>query len=111
MVLSVCTCRQVLEAPNCSADCTCVAAEEYEQRIAAGDWEAAHALLTQRLAPRWWLAGQHARLRSQLQPLLQAGQEAQAQVHPLQWQTGAELYATFFTLGVRRQQGLLQAWL
>ena len=29
----------------------------------------------------------------------------------LQWQTGAELYETFFALEVRRQQGLLQDWL
>ena len=74
-----------------------------------GDCEAAHALFTERLAPRWWAAGQHARLRSQLQPLLQAGQEAQAQVDSLQWQTGAELYATFFALEVRRQQELCRA--
>ncbi|CAK0781544.1 hypothetical protein CVIRNUC_005400 [Coccomyxa viridis] len=72
--------------------------EEYEQRIAAGDWEAAHALFTERLAPRWWAAGQHDRLLLQLQPLLQAGQEAQAQVDSLQWQTGAELYETFVAL-------------
>ena len=99
-----------LEAPGCSADRTCVlAAEEYEQRLAAGDWEAAHAIFTQRLAPARWLAGQHARLRAQLQPLLQAGQAEQAQVDSLQWQTGAELYAAFFTLEVRCQQGLLQA--
>ena len=65
-------------------------------------------LFTERLAPRWWAAGQHARLRSQLQPLLQAGQKAQAQVDSLQWQTGAELYETFFALEVRCQQGLLQ---
>ena len=109
-VLSAHGCHLVLEAPVCSADRACIlAAEECEQRIAAGEWEAAHALFTQRLAPRWWLAGQHRRLRSQLQPLLQATQEAQAQVDPLQWQTGAELYATFFTLKVRRQQGFCRA--
>ena len=75
-------------------------AEEYKQRVAARDWATAHQLFAEELAPRWWLAGQHSKLRSQLQPLLKAAQEAQAQVDTAQWQIGAELYATYFDVEV-----------
>ena len=75
-------------------------AEEYKQRVAAHDWATAHQLFAEELAPRWWLAGQHLKLRSQLQPLLKAAQEARAQVNTAQWQIGAELYATYFDVEV-----------
>ena len=75
-------------------------AEEYKQRVAARDWATAHQLFAEELAPRWWLAGQHSQLRSQLQPLLKAAQEAQAQVDTAHWQIGAELYAAYFDVEV-----------
>ena len=75
-------------------------AGEYKQRIAAGDWAAAHALFAEVLGPHWWLSGQQAKMRSRLQPLLRAAQEARVLVDPLQWATGAELYGTFFDLEV-----------
>ena len=75
-------------------------AEEYKQRVAAGDWAAAHELFAEELAPRWWLSGQCPRVRSALQPLLQAVQEAQAEVGSGEWRTGAELYSAFFHLEV-----------
>ena len=75
-------------------------AEEYGQRVAAGEWAAAHELFTHELAPRWWLGGQRPRVRAALRPLLQAVQEARAQIGPAQWQTGAELYDAFFYMEV-----------
>ena len=60
----------------------------------------AHAHFAEVLGPRWWLSGQQEKLRSRLQPLLQAAQEARVLVDALQWATGAELYGTFFDLEV-----------
>lgn len=89
----------------CTSNCTLMvgfrcSAEEYKQRVAAGDWAEAHALFAEELGPCWWLSGQQAKLRSRLQPLLQAAQEARVHVDALQWATGTELYATFFDLEV-----------
>ena len=86
-------------APS-NVQCMSLPAEEYRQRIAACDWAAAHELFVEELAPRWWLGGQRPRARSALRPLMQAAQEAHAQVGSVQWRAGAELYSAYFHLEV-----------